>query len=231
MINKGMDTYCGLVCAECEYRVQFNCGGCIATQGHPFYGECELAKCAQKKRVDFCGECKEFACELLNRYSFDENEGDGGARIQHCRDVKNHLVAVARQGKDPMGRCGLHCEFCFQKEWCGGCRSEYPICSYGMLFDDKKCMNVECSKEYQLDGCYQCEGLASCEKGYFSIRMEYIAKASALFIQKYGKQDYVETLQKAIEAGYEYPRSFDAAGSVRAVLDILEKFRIQDDLF
>lgn len=232
-MKKDMDAYCGLVCAECEYREEFQCGGCIATKGHPFYGECQLAACAQKKKVDFCGECKEFCCELLHKYSYDENEGDEpkGARIEHCREVKEKLVRDAREGKDPIGRCGHHCNFCFMAQWCGGCRSDYPWCSYGKLFDDGKCENVECSKEHQLDGCYECEGLQSCEKGYYSIRMEYVAKASALFIQKYGKECYTETLKKALDDGIEYPKSFDAAGSVKGALEIFEKYRIQDDLW
>lgn len=28
---KGMDSYCGLSCEECEYREEFHCGGCMAT--------------------------------------------------------------------------------------------------------------------------------------------------------------------------------------------------------
>ena len=62
---KGMDSYCGLSCEECEYREEFHCGGCMATGGNPFYGPCELAACARSKKVNFCGECKDFCCEML----------------------------------------------------------------------------------------------------------------------------------------------------------------------
>ena len=62
---KGMDSYCGLSCEECEYREEFHCGGCMATGGNPFYGPCELAACARRKKVNFCGECKDFPCDTI----------------------------------------------------------------------------------------------------------------------------------------------------------------------
>ena len=94
---KGMDSYCGLSCEECEYREEFHCGGCMATGGNPFYGPCELAACARRKKVNFCGECKDFCCEMLHRYSYDDEEGDDpkGARIERCRQMKDYLVQRA----------------------------------------------------------------------------------------------------------------------------------------
>ncbi len=230
---KGLDTYCGLSCAECEYREEFQCGGCVATQGHPFYGECELARCAQKNRVDFCGECKNFCCELLHRYSYDEKEGDEpkGARIERCRQAKAMLVQKAKVGTDPQGICGMHCEHCFQAQWCGGCRSNYACCSYRTLFPDGQCQNIVCSQEHGLDGCYDCENLMACEKGYYSHHFEYVAKASAIFIQRYGKECFRETMEKILASGGEYPKTFNNAGSLRAAVDILEQYRVQDDLF
>ena len=233
VMDKGIDSYCGLCCGTCEYKEEFHCGGCIATGGHPFYGECELAQCARKKKVDFCGECKEFACTKLTNYSYDEQEGDEpkGARIERCKQIKAELVHKAREGKDPIGRCGHACDFCFQAQWCGGCRSDYNCCSYATLFEDKKCVNVECSKMRQMDGCYECDQLAVCEKGYYSVHMEFEAKAAALFIQKYGKECYRQTLIKALNDGMEYPKSFNDKGSVRAALQLYEKYRRQTDLW
>ena len=96
---KGMDSYCGLSCEECEYREEFHCGGCMATGGNPFYGPCELAACARRKKVNFCGECKDFCCEMLHRYSYDDEEGDDpkGARIERCRQMKDFWYSVPKR--------------------------------------------------------------------------------------------------------------------------------------
>lgn len=232
-MDKVIDSYCGLSCAECEFREEFHCGGCRATKGHPFHGTCELAYCAQKHKVNFCGECKDFCCEKLHRYSYDEKEGDDpkGARIERCRQAKAYLVQRARMGKDPLGRCGQHCDYCFQREWCGGCRSNYACCSFGTLFPDGICQNIACSTERGLNGCYECDDLVPCSKGYYSVSMEFLAKASAIFIQQYGRECFEETLKKAMDTGMEYPRSFNQTGSLRALMELLEKFRGQDDLF
>ena len=91
MADVMFDAYCGLKCSECEYREKNNCGGCIATGGKPFYGQCELAKCAISRNVRFCGECDDFPCELLQKYSYDKDHGDNGARIEHCKVLKAEI--------------------------------------------------------------------------------------------------------------------------------------------
>ncbi len=85
--EKTIDSKCGLHCSTCEYTKTCGCGGCIETNGHPFYGECSLAKCCQEKGVTYCGECKEFPCELLTKFSCDPEHGDTpkGARIEECK--------------------------------------------------------------------------------------------------------------------------------------------------
>ena len=82
-----IETRCGLICATCEYRERTGCGGCIATNGHPFYGECRLAVCCQEKGHLHCGLCPEFPCELLKEFSSDPEHGDNPhwARIEQCR--------------------------------------------------------------------------------------------------------------------------------------------------
>ena len=35
-------TYCGLDCSLCDYKEPCQCGGCVATQGKPFHGYCDL---------------------------------------------------------------------------------------------------------------------------------------------------------------------------------------------
>lgn len=83
-----IDTRCGLSCAGCTYREKTGCGGCIATEGHPFHGECAVAVCCQSKGLLHCGLCSEFPCKLLHDYSYDPQHGDNpkGARIEQCRE-------------------------------------------------------------------------------------------------------------------------------------------------
>lgn len=223
------DSYCGLCCRDCEFREPCSCGGCIATDGHPFHGRCDVAECAKSRGRRFCGECGEFPCELLKSYSYDTEHGDSGRRIESCRVIKSALVSKARQGIDPVGVCGHHCDHCFIGQWCGGCRSEYNCCSFAALFEDGICPNVACSAEKGLDGCWECPDLDSCAKGYYSKTDEYAAKTAALFIRMHGKDTYSKTLAKAISDGMEYAGALDRAGSVDAALELLEKYCSQPD--
>ena len=82
-----IETRCGLSCVTCTYRESTGCGGCIATNGHPFHGECRLAVCCQDRGHLHCGECPEFPCQLLKDFSSNAEHGDDppGARIEQCR--------------------------------------------------------------------------------------------------------------------------------------------------
>lgn len=81
-----------------------------------------------------------------------------------------------------------------------------PAVRLGTLFPDGQCENVVCSKQRGLDGCYECFDLPACSKGYYNIQTEYIAKVSAIFIQRYGKACFEETLKKAMDDGVAYPK-------------------------
>lgn len=225
-MNEIIDSYCGLSCEKCEYKEVNQCGGCIATKGKPFHGKCEIAECAKQRGIAFCGECAEFPCSVVIRYSNDEIHGDNpkGARIERCKYLKETLVKEARRGIEPVGYCGHHCDYCWLGKWCGGCRSNYNCCSFATLFEDKKCPNVTCVKEKNLNGCYECDLLVSCEKGYYSNKEEYVAKATALFINEYGLEVYKNVLAKAINNGINYPKTFDESESIENALKILKKY-------
>ena len=200
-IRAGIDTYCGLCCAGCEFKDSMNCGGCVATKGRPFHGECSLAQCAIGKGRAFCGECPDFPCQLLESFSNDPEHGDNppGARIESCAKTKAALVNAARQGADPQGVCGHHCDHCPYTQWCGSCRSVYPHCSFATLYEDGGCPNVRCAAEKSLDGCYACPELLGCTKGYFGAEDGYTAKGAALYIAKHGKEAYAGVLERAGE--------------------------------
>lgn len=225
-MEDSFDSYCGLECAVCDFKNTHNCGGCVATKGHPFHGSCEIAECAKHKNKRFCGECENFPCEIIVRYSNDEEHGDNGARIERCKAIKSALVSEARKNINPVGYCGHHCDYCFLGQWCGGCRSEYNCCSFATLFNGGDCPNVSCANERGLTGCYLCDDLLSCKKGYYEKEDEYIAKATALFIKKHGEACYTKTLKNAIDSGVDYPKSFDNTGSVENAYKMLEDYLV-----
>lgn len=82
-----IETRCGLLCESCSWKEETNCGGCIATNGKPFHGECPIAVCCQDKGIVHCGECADIPCELLTSYSCHPEHGDSphGARIEQCK--------------------------------------------------------------------------------------------------------------------------------------------------
>ncbi len=85
-----IDSYCGLACEECEYKLKNECDGCIATKGNSFHGKCDVAECVKKRGIGFCGECEKFPCDTLKAYSFDKEHGDDGQRIENCRERRQH---------------------------------------------------------------------------------------------------------------------------------------------
>ena len=224
MFEDMFDTYCGLKCSICEFKEKNNCVGCIATKGKPFHGNCEIADCAISRNKRWCGECGDFPCEILKKYSFNKEHGDNGKRIEYCKALKAEMVKKARIGINPIGICGHHCDYCFLGQWCGGCRSGYNGCSFATLFKDNICPNVKCAKDNDLNSCYECNKLIDCQIGYYGKKNEYIAKATALFIKKYGEECYSKTLKTAINAGINYPKTFDESGSVIEALKLLEKY-------
>lgn len=85
--NIVISSRCGLDCTDCKFKAANGCGGCIDTNGNPFYGECQLAICCQNKGHVHCGECYDFPCELLTSYVNDPVHGDDPehTRIDQCR--------------------------------------------------------------------------------------------------------------------------------------------------
>ncbi len=76
---------CGLLCSNCEYKESMGCNGCTAIK-KPFWGEsCPVKSCCEGKEHQHCGECGEFPCKLLNSFAYDEKQGDNGKRIEQCR--------------------------------------------------------------------------------------------------------------------------------------------------
>ena len=72
MMEKDLLAPCGTYCGFCPYYIKKrtpHCSGCGAHKGHPFWGKCKLYICAKDHKVEHCGLCSEFPCELfVNQY-------------------------------------------------------------------------------------------------------------------------------------------------------------------
>jgi len=80
-----VESRCGILCGQCDYREQMNCKGCIQIE-KPFWGEsCPVKSCCESKATDHCGLCPDFPCALLQKFSFDKEQGDDGKRIEQCK--------------------------------------------------------------------------------------------------------------------------------------------------
>ena len=81
---------CGIVCGECAYREPMGCAGCTRIQ-KPFWGSsCPVKGCCEERGHAHCGQCEAFPCDLLKQFAYDENQGDGGKRIEQCKDWKEN---------------------------------------------------------------------------------------------------------------------------------------------
>ena len=142
-----------------------------------------------------------------------------------CR-IKNKLCQRARKGADPVAYCGLSCDHCFLMEWCGGCRTVYNTCSYATCSPDGICPNASCCRENARNGCWECEDLTDCRKGFYANGKDTNAvKALALFIRKYGKKELVETLDR-LHRQYVFQKIQEILGNdVEEGLRILEENR------
>lgn len=78
------DSLCGLHCTGCSFKESHGCGGCIATCGRPFHGECPVAVCCQEKQLPHCGECRDFPCALMSMYAAGDVAEMGWSRISEC---------------------------------------------------------------------------------------------------------------------------------------------------
>ena len=140
-----------------------------------------------------------------------------------CR-IKNKLCMKARKGVDPVAYCGLSCDHCFLKEWCGGCRTAYNTCSYATCSPDGVCPNTACCREKHLDGCYECGELIHCGKGFYANGKDINAiKAMSMFIRKHGKKELAAVLDR-LRTQYDFQKIQEVLGlDLNEGLGILEE--------
>lgn len=56
---------CGVDCSKCTQKG--NCQGCVASNGHPFHGDCVIALCCQNKGYEHCDKCSDIPCKLKEK--------------------------------------------------------------------------------------------------------------------------------------------------------------------
>lgn len=141
------------------------------------------------------------------------------------RRIKNELCKKARKGVDPIAYCGFSCNHCFLSEWCGSCRTAYNTCSFALCSPDRKCQNALCCVEKGYDGCYECDDLERCEKGFYVPGNDgaNAAKAQALYIREYGKKAFLKAHDR-LHDKYDFQKTQEILGQdIREGLKILEE--------
>lgn len=147
--------------------------------------------------------------------------------IEAMQRIKNRLCALARKGVDPIAYCGFSCNHCFLGQWCGSCRTDYNVCSFATCAPDKVCPNAACCRNKNIDGCYECEELEVCEKGFYTPENDgaNAAKAQAMFIRKYGKKAFLDVHNKLHEK-YEFAKTQEILGQ-----DMYEGLKILEETY
>ena len=79
-----IESSCGILCSSCTYRESMGCKGCVSIE-QPFWGSCPVKNCCAGKSLAHCGQCADFPCGLANRFAYDPEQGDNGARLEQCR--------------------------------------------------------------------------------------------------------------------------------------------------
>ena len=133
--------------------------------------------------------------------------------IEAMQRIKNRLCKLARKGVDPIAYCGFSCNHCFLSEWCGSCRTAYNTCSFATVSPDGKCPNAACCQKKGIDGCYACDQLENCEKGFYTPSNDgaNAARAQAMYIRKHGKKEFLK-MHDRLHEKYDFAKTQEILG-------------------
>lgn len=118
-----------------------------------------------------------------------------------CNDSKRNLIQDVKAETDQFSVCGLHCEYCFLSEWCGGCKSGCNMCSYATMSEDNICPNVSCCKEKGYKGCFACDEIRECKVGFYCPESDgaNASKALAILRRDHGDEAVTTALTRLHE--------------------------------
>ena len=133
--------------------------------------------------------------------------------IEAMQRIKNRLCKLARKGVNPVAYCGLSCNHCFLGAWCGSCRTVYNTCSFAVYSPDGQCPNAACCQAKGIDGCWGCDRLEACEKGFYTPSNDgaAAARAQALYIRAHGEKAFLQ-LQSRLHAKYDFEKAQEILG-------------------
>lgn len=78
------ESRCGVSCDACARREAVHCRGCPNME-KPFWGgDCGVKSCCESKRLNHCGECADFPCEMVAAMGVEQGF-DPTPRLDNCR--------------------------------------------------------------------------------------------------------------------------------------------------
>ena len=85
-MDEKLISYCGVDCSECMDLINFKCPGCRFS---PWTEEdiCPPVKCCRDRNLDYCGQCEEFPCEMMEEF-YDESDSH--------REAKARMMEMSR---------------------------------------------------------------------------------------------------------------------------------------
>lgn len=134
-----------------------------------------------------------------------------------------HFQKLADPRRAQIAACGLACSYCFFTS-CPGCEKEECKCTYAYWQSDHICPNVKCAHGKGLAGCYDCEKLEECSYGFYGAGNKS-AKASSLFIKKYGKENLVKAIERMNGLDLNWNKVLESEKDVAGALKVLESYR------
>lgn len=86
---------------------------------------------------------------------------------------------------------------------------------------------MACCNEKNIDGCYECQELEVCKKGFYTTDNDgaAAARAQAMFIRKYGKKAFLQ-VREQIQERYEFTKTQEILGQ-----DMYEGLKILENEF
>ena len=114
----------------------------------------------------------------------------------------------AKELSNSIAYCGLICRLCHLADKCDGCKTNNNTCERNC--SDKGCYQKICCKNKNLDGCWECDELYSCEEGIYSQGNFSKVKAFAICIKEDGKELFIKNIMKntkkelSVEKGKDY---------------------------
>lgn len=133
--------YCGLFCGACpvflateteggikaEDGAILACGGCRSERLTPWCAQCSLKACAQKRGLDFCGECAEYPCESFAGFRDTpdfpyHSECPSYLSAIKAEGWKSWIASMERKWRCP--DCGRECSWWDQS--CPSCKKAMP---------------------------------------------------------------------------------------------------------